>query len=285
MDHDEVLALFDRQLRREAVPDGPGARVERVGRVVRQVAPEHGWNGVVWSGLDGRTADAAVADQIRHFTALRREFEWKLYGYDQPADLADRLRRAGFVAEPTETLMVAEISELPLDAALPDGVEVRPVTDAAGADLLARVQEEAFGTDASALRQRLLDQLAGQPETVSAVVASADGVPVCAARMELYPGTAFAGLWGGGTVPAWRGRGIYRALVAHRARTAAARGYRYLQVDASDMSRPILRRLGFVALTTTTPYQYLPGRPQDTDRPVPTAGGAAGPPPASGGEG
>jgi len=74
--------------------------------------------------------------------------------------------------------------------------------------------------------------------------------------MELIPGTRFAGLWGGGTVEAWRGRGIYRALVAHRARIAADRGFPYLQVDASDESRPILERLGFARLTTTTPYVH-----------------------------
>ncbi|MYR23936.1 GNAT family N-acetyltransferase, partial [Streptomyces sp. SID6137] len=52
------------------------------------------------------------------------------------------------------------------------------------------------------------------------------------------------------------GRGLYRALVAHRARIAAARGCRYLQVDASPMSRPILERLGFLPLSITTPYLY-----------------------------
>ncbi|HLU75640.1 MAG TPA: GNAT family N-acetyltransferase [Nonomuraea sp.] len=82
--------------------------------------------------------------------------------------------------------------------------------------------------------------------------------PVSAARMELYPGTGFAGLWSGGTVPGWRGRGLYRALVARRARLAADHGYRYLQVDASPDSRPILERLGFLPLTTTTPYTYDP---------------------------
>ncbi len=76
--------------------------------------------------------------------------------------------------------------------------------------------------------------------------------------MELVPGTRFAGLWGGGTVETWRGRGIYRALVAHRARIAADHGYRYVQVDASDQSRPILERLGLAPLTTTTPYVYEP---------------------------
>ena len=87
-------------------------------------------------------------------------------------------------------------------------------------------------------------------------VAMAGDLPVSGARMELHPGTDFASLWGGGTVAAWRGRGIYRALIAHRARIAAASGYRFLQVDASSQSRPILSRLGFAALSTTTPYVY-----------------------------
>jgi GNAT superfamily N-acetyltransferase len=74
----------------------------------------------------------------------------------------------------------------------------------------------------------------------------------------LHAGTEFAGLFGGGTLPQWRGRGIYRALVAYRARLAAARGYRYLQVDASPASRPILERLGFACLALTTPYTWSP---------------------------
>jgi len=48
--------------------------------------------------------------------------------------------------------------------------------------------------------------------------------------------------------------GIYRALVAYRAQLAAARGYRYLYVDASPDSQPILARLEFSSLARTTPY-------------------------------
>ena len=65
-------------------------------------------------------------------------------------------------------------------------------------------------------------------------------------------------LWGGATLEEWRGRGIYRALVARRAQVAAENGRRYLETDASDDSRPILERLGFVAVTTTTPYVWSP---------------------------
>lgn len=256
--HAAVLARYDRDLREGARPDGPGARVERVGDVVRQVADAQGWNGVLWSDLDEAGADAAIAEQIAYFTGLGRDFEWKLYGHDLPVDLGQRLTAAGFTPEPQETLMAGEITTLTLDAEPPDGIRLLPATDRAGVDLVADVHEKAFGTDGSRLRARLLAQLSADPDTVVAVVALAGDEPVSAARMELVPGTRFAGLWGGGTVEGWRGRGIYRALVAHRARIAADRGYRYLQVDASDQSRPILERLGLAPLTTTTPYLYEP---------------------------
>ncbi|MFJ9709080.1 GNAT family N-acetyltransferase [Streptomyces sp. NPDC101234] len=257
MDHQAVLALYDRDMREGARPDGPGARVERVGGVVRQVADAEGWNGVLWSGLDETTADGAIAEQIDHFGGLGLEFEWKLYGHDLPYDLGARLVAAGLRPEPEETLMIAEAAGQTVDRAeLPNGVRVVAATDAAGVDLVVDVHEKAFGTDGSGLRHRLLAQLAERPDTVVAVVALAGDEPVSAARMELVPGTRFAGLWGGGTVEGWRGRGVYRALVAHRARVAADHGYRYLQVDALPMSRPILERLGFHALSTTTPYIY-----------------------------
>ncbi|MEW2465857.1 GNAT family N-acetyltransferase [Streptomyces sp. NPDC046994] len=254
MDHAAVLALYDRDMRQGARPDGSGARVERDASVVRQVGSADDWNGIVWSDLDEGTADAVIAEQVRYYAELGREFEWKLYGHDRPVDLGKRLRAAGFTPDPEETLMVAEVADLTLDVEPPEGVRLVPVTEPAAVDLVADVHRRAFGTDSTRLRDQLLAQLSGEGDQVVAVLALAGDEPVSAARMELVPGTRFAGLWGGGTVPAWRGRGVYRALVARRAEVAASRGYRYVQVDASAQSRPILARLGFEPLTTTTPY-------------------------------
>ncbi|MFB6817781.1 GNAT family N-acetyltransferase [Streptomyces sp. NPDC056347] len=260
-DHHTLLALFDREMREHARPDGPGVRVEHTGDVVRQVGTADDWNAVVWLApdLDPARADAVIAAQVAHYTALGHdEFEWKLYGHDRPAGLADRLLAAGFEAEEPETLVVAPVGKLSTEVALPEGVRLRTVRDADDVELMARASERAFGSDWSRLRHQVLTRLAEDPDDFVGVLAMAGDEPVSAARMELYPGTGFAGLWGGGTVEEWRGKGVYRALVAFRARIAAERGYRYLQVDASDMSRPILQRLGFTALTTTTPFVYRP---------------------------
>jgi GNAT superfamily N-acetyltransferase len=263
LDATAVLARFDAQERRGLRPDGSGAVGERAGPVVRWVtAGGAGWSGIVWSDLDAGTADRVIADQVAFFAARGEEFEWKLFSYDQPPDLAQRLLAAGFVAEDAESLMVAESAPIAgpgaADVALPDGIRLVEVTDEAGVEQMTEVHDRVFGPDPR-LRASLMTQLRNAPETMVMVLAMASEEPVCSARIAFGADTDFAGLWGGGTLPKWRGRGIYRALVGYRARLAVARGYRYLQVDASPESRPILERLGFACLATTTPYVWSPG--------------------------
>jgi GNAT superfamily N-acetyltransferase len=263
LDTVSVLAEYDAQVRRNTRPGGSGAVAERAGPVIRWVSADgRGWSGITWSDLDAGTADETIADQVTFFAERDERFEWKLYSYDRPPDLGERLLAAGFAAEGTESLMVAEAAEIAggCQVTLPDGVRLVPVTGEAGIGLVLEVHDRVFGPDRSGLLHRSLTaQLRDQPETTALLVAMAGDEPVCSARIEFYPGTGFAGLWGGGTLQQWRGRGIYRALVAYRARLAAARGYTYLQVDASPESRPILERLGFVCLSLTTPYIWSPG--------------------------
>ena len=263
LDAATVLSEFDAQVRRGLHPDGSGAVGERAGPVVRWVtAGGEGWSGVVWSDLDSGTAEAVLADQVRFFADRCEEFEWKLYSYDQPPDLGQRLLAAGFVAEDPEALMVADAGRIAGSAGtgggLPDGVRLVPVTDEAGLEAVAEVHDRVFGADPK-LRSALAVQLKNSPDTMVIVVAMAGDEPVSSARVSFGAGTDFAGLWGGGTLPQWRGRGIYRALVGYRARLAVTRGYRYLQVDASPESQPILERLGFTCLARTTPYIWSPG--------------------------
>jgi ribosomal protein S18 acetylase RimI-like enzyme len=248
----ELLAAFDEQLRRNPAP-APGARIERDEHVTRMVGDGSGWSAVIWSDLTAETADAVIAAQIRR---LGEDWEWKHYSYDRPADLPARLLAAGFVPDPPEALLVAEIAGLDLNLTPPAGIDLVPVTGQAGAEALVAVHDQVFGGGSQRIGDEVLRGLAQQPPSVAAVVALAGQVPVCAGRVEFPPGSDFASIWGGGTLPSWRGRGIFRSLVAHRAALAADRGYRYLQVDASPDSSPILRRLGFTELATTTPYRW-----------------------------
>jgi GNAT superfamily N-acetyltransferase len=242
----ELLEAYDQQVRRVSDFDG----VERTDRVIRILLPH--WRGVLWSDLDEATADQAIAGEIGRFEGLG-EFEWKHYSYDTPADLPDRLRAAGFVSEETETLLIGEVERLPHESSLPDGVELHEVRDGVGVEAMARVNEEGFGEPAKdGFKRQVLKEI--QAGRARMVIAFAGDRPISMGRIEFYAGTEFGGLYGGATVPDWRGRGIFLAVVAQRTAWAAEQGYRYLQTDASNDSRPILERLGFTPVGTTTPY-------------------------------
>ncbi len=255
MDALAARAAYDEHLRRN--PTGAqDEEVEKDARVVRMLWAG-GWAGVLWSDFDGLTSDevdAAVAAEIARFSRRSTPWEWKWHAYDEPADLPQRLVAAGLRRGEDEALMVAELADLDLEVPAPEGVRLEPVTDPVGVGRLVAVHDAVFGGDHSGIGRHVAAGIASAPPSCAAVVAMAGDQPVSSGRVELHHGTPFASIWGGGTVEAWRGRGVFRALVSQRAAVAAGLGFRYLQVDASPESRPILQRLGFLQLAVTVPF-------------------------------
>lgn len=256
MDEAEILRRFDAELRRAPVPADPEYRVERLPEVTRIVGPgpDAHDNCVLWSGLDPASADAVIAREAAYFAGAGRSVEWKLYSHDAPADLGRRLEAAGFVPEEPETLVALDLGGALPPPVDPEGVTIERVIDPVRFGAIDDLMAAVYGADEDWRSEVLGAELAAAPDRLSVYLAMADGHCVSAGWIRFNPGTVFADLWGGATRPHWRGRGIYRALVAKRAAEARERGFRILTVDASPESRPILERLGFRALTTTTPY-------------------------------
>lgn len=262
-DHDvaALLGAYDSQLRAHVpnrLPDG--IHVARDGPLLRWVG--FGDRGLVeyrdLGDLDDRELDRLIARQVGLFAERRERFEWKFHAHDRPPDLEQRLLAADFVPEDVETVVIAPVAAVAFEANVPETVTVREVNERVDLERITEMERAVWGEDHSWLADSLERERAADPDGLTIVVAEAGDTVVCAGWVRFPGGTEFATLWGGATLPAWRGRGIYRALVAYRARLAAQRGRRYLEVDASDDSRPILERLGFVAVTTTTPYVWSP---------------------------
>ncbi|MFF5178939.1 GNAT family N-acetyltransferase [Micromonospora sp. NPDC000316] len=257
-----LRAAYDNQLRPE-IPDPvpAGVTVERDGPLVRIIGLDAG--GFLTyrdlGGLAGDALDELIARQVELFGQRGQSVEWKLNGHDEPADLPDRLRAAGFVAQDRETVVIGPVA--PLAAALPvapEGVRLREVTSGADLERIAAMEEEVWQEDRSHLVTGLAKEIDADPHSITVVVAEAGETVVSAGWVRFPPNTGFGTLWGGSTLPQWRRKGIYRALVTYRARLADQRGRTLLQVDASEDSRPILQWLGLVPVTTTTPYVYTP---------------------------
>ncbi|MFC6884841.1 MULTISPECIES: GNAT family N-acetyltransferase [Actinomadura] len=257
----DLLGAYDGQLRGEPAPVVPGVFYERDGPVVRIVGERRGLvTGPRDLGVEGPDLDALIVRQRDYFAARGEAVEWKTRAHDTPADLTGRLARAGFATEDTETVMIARVADgaAAAPAGPPAGVAFREVNAVTDLRRIADMEAEVWGADMGWLADDLAARVAAAPDGLVVLAAEADGRIVASGWLVFRPGTEFASLWGGSTLAAWRGRGIYRALVAERFRLAAERGVRYLQVDASDASRPILARLGFHPVTTTTPYVWTP---------------------------
>jgi len=260
VEREALLAAFDAQARAAPPDPPPGVWHETDGPLVRVVGQERGFISAPRdTGARGADLDRLITRQRDYFAARGEAVEWKIYGYDEPADLPGRLRAAGFVPEDPETVVVALTTAIAAEPVLPDGVVLRQVTADEDMHRIAAMEARVWGADRGT-GEHLIREAAATPGDYIVLTAEAAGRVVAAGWLEMRPGSQFAGLWGGATLAEWRGRGIYRALVARRAQLAAARGVRYLQVDASSDSAPILQRLGFQALATTTPYVWTPPR-------------------------
>ncbi|MDQ1581140.1 MAG: hypothetical protein QOD05_1915 [Microbacteriaceae bacterium] len=256
----DLLGAYDAQLRRWVPDRWPlGLDYEMQGSVLRVTGQHRGFIETARDiGVESEALDALIERNRDFFSARGEAVEWKTRAHDLPTDLPDRLVAAGFIPEDTETVVIGETARMAKKLALPEGIVLRRVDQRSDIDRIAEMQTEVWGEDFGWLADDLEGRVASEPDEIVVLVAEDGGRVVSAAWLVLKPGTEFAGLWGGSTVSGWRGRGIYKALVARRARFAQDLGVKYLQVDASEESRPILQRLGFRAVTTTTPYVWTP---------------------------
>jgi GNAT superfamily N-acetyltransferase len=252
MNVSEVLALYDREQRREI--DFPDMERQVLPGVVRFVRPRPGMSFVLHSDLDETTADAAIDEQLAFFGDRDLSFEWKVYGHDRPADLVARLVARGFEAESPDDIMVLEVATAPAALLAGPAADVRRLTDPAQLGDVVAVMEAVWGREFNWIHERLGGHMR-MPDYLSVYVAYVDGAPACAGWVYFDKGH-FAGLWGGSTVEKQRGRGLYTALLAARVQEARARGVPYLTIDAGEMSRPIVARHGFQTITTATACEW-----------------------------
>lgn len=257
---EDYLVAYDRQLRTDAETSSAVA-VTQLGPL-RLVTFPGGRGFVTYRDLgdaDGPAIAGWVEGALAHYRAADpgiRSVEWKTRGHDRAPGLHEALVGNGFVPGETESIMIGEAALLAVDIGLPGDVHLRRVTSEPDVRALSEMQEQVFGGRfADDMAEALLRRL-GFGDGMELWVAEAGGEIVSSGRLEPVEGTEFAGIWGGATRPAWRRRGIYRALTAARARSALARGKRLIHSDSTEGSRPILERAGLAKVSTTTPYEW-----------------------------
>jgi hypothetical protein len=255
-----LLAQYDRELRveitypeaiKETLPLPSGGTLVRFLR-------DPGMSFISYTQAKAEDLDALIEAQTAELRARGGPFEWNTCEHDDPA-LRARLEAHGYTCEEPGPVLFFDLQQAAADGTLErvtappphPGVEVRQLHGAEGIETVISVMERVYGGNFGWMRARIGLHLT-LPGYLSMYAAYADGEPACAGWIYYYPGSAFAGLFGGSTTAEQRGGGLYTAVLAARTREAVARGRRYLFIDASEMSRPIVERRGFKVVT----WQY-----------------------------
>jgi hypothetical protein len=253
LDRAQILARLNWE--RQHVPLG-GETLQRADPVVRMWSPDGSHHVIISSNLTRENADEIIDREIAHHRAIDVSFEWKVYSHDHPPDLKERLSAKGFEIGLTESVMILDADaagSMPGSSSLADGIAVETVQDHAQVAVFKRLAEEVFGGDWSFTAGQLQSQIDAGMTGHRGYIAYFDGQPASIGRLYVHAQSHFAGLYGGGTLPAFRGRGLYRATVQARMADAIQFGAKYMMVDARDTSRPILERIGFTSVSRTWP--------------------------------
>ncbi|MEV6831462.1 DUF2716 domain-containing protein [Amycolatopsis sp. NPDC051102] len=235
---------------RGRVPDLPpvGAVVERDEPIVRT---HYGTHGEVNHGpLSEAGLDALVARQVEAFARRNEPVVWPVYGYD--TGLAERLRAAGFAAEPERAVLVCPIGT--------DHPKLRGVHEWAEHERIAAVAE------ASGPHRRPYSEFAAdvRPSDRSAEVVLDD-----AGRAAWVEAAGEFLVLGGVTDP-----GFAAALATRDWRSPERPAWlrhpdvRYFLAEAGGELREAFEAAGMRAITTVTRYRRpSPGAPART-RPI-----------------
>jgi GNAT superfamily N-acetyltransferase len=172
---------------------------------------------------------------------------WWISAATQPADTEEALRARDAELIDAAQILARELGDLPqLD--VPDDVVVELVRDERTFRASSAVTVQGWGRtepDEAELARQLAEMLASLDRWSSfRVVALVDDVPVSTGGCTLAG--EVAQLWGAITLPASRGRGSYRAVLAERLRLAREHGATLALVKGRILtSGPTLLRAGF----------------------------------------
>jgi hypothetical protein len=255
MNKSQMIALYDQDQRKDI--EYPDMRREVTPKVVRHINTSNtGEGAIIYSQLNEANVEDTIRGELTYFEGIGQGFEWKVYDYDQPSDLKERLGSYGFIVEEAEAIMVLDLVAASEALWQPVRHDVQRVLDPEKISEVMSVQQQVWDEDFSWLGHYLGQALRNYPEQMSVYVAYIDGQPASTAWIYFPKHSQFASLWGGSTVGGFRRQGLYTALLAVRAQEAKARQVRYLTVDASAMSRPILEKFGFEMIAYSYPCKW-----------------------------
>ncbi len=249
MDAKQILALYDQDRKEVEIFD---MQREESSHIVRHISSD-GSGLIIYSSLNSANVEKVIREQVSHFEDKACDLTWIVYQHDTPANLKDRLLAHGFEAQEPEATLFLDLNHIPQGLLQPVRHDVRRIDDPDNVDDVLTIRQRVWQGSSGRQRRQLAKRLVDAPHSLCLYVAYVDGKPASTAQVSFYPQRPFASLVRAATLPGYRGRGLFTALVTILVQETRQRGIRFLDTDASAMSRPILEKLGFQPLTWAHP--------------------------------
>lgn len=205
------------------------------------------FNGAWRTRLPAEDAEAMIDETLAWFDERNASaFYWWTDPQTQPADLAERLLERGFDGSiEGEPGMVADLDALDRDVRTPSGMTIERVVEQDALEDWCDVFTASYE----------LPEEQGRAWYVATLQAGLGTAPWkmyvgylrgrAVATSLLFHGAGVAGVYGVGTLPTERGKGIGTAITSRPLLDARQQGYRYAVLFPSRRGYSVYRRLGF----------------------------------------
>lgn len=220
--------------------------------------PSDTFNKILRARLAAEDAGTRIRAAAGHFREKDLPFTWWAGPLSQPDELPRLLADEGLRAAETELGMAAFRESLPARIDLPDGLEIRRVTDAEALGHFARINAANWDPPDPAVGEffhRAAPLLLRRGCPMRLYAGYLRGEP--AATAELFLGGGAAGIHMVSTLRTFRRRGIGIAMTWHCASEGLRAGQETVVLQASSDGAPVYARLGFQAVCEFT--EYTPG--------------------------
>ncbi len=240
----EIFSAYaaDRRSREEH-----GFEAEPLAHLTCYTPADRSRNGRVhFAALDPKRAERQIVEKLQYFEKMGTGIDWKVFEFDEPADLVPRLEAHGFTPGDTEALVsLALTSETETSNEIDLDTRIRLVETEAELAALIAVQEAVWERDFSHLHATLRDAMRTAPDTYACYCAYVNSQPVGTGYVHFPRGSRFPQFYGGAILPQWRGRGIYHGLVSAGVGAARERMYDYVLAESTHFNYPLMEKMGF----------------------------------------
>lgn len=211
------------------------------------------------STLSDAAAEKTIRDVIRRYTERSKNFCWLVGPSSKPDNLGALLEKFNFVHLPVASMagMSMHIEKCNLKAR--DGVIINKEPLTRLTDYI-DLMESAYGfgetSESFAIRSKLIANSGDRGDLYTASLENSDA-PLAYGVSIYYEKEKTVILQGAGTLPDFRGKGIYTSLVAARMNDAKKSGMETAVIQAiKSTSMPICQKIGFQKLCDIDVYAY-----------------------------